>query len=126
MNKEMKNNFFVLRPSAIEGIGVVTDYKIKKNEKMYLWGSNNDIRMIRYPKGKERSMCIRFCVEVEPNIYCCPRSFNQMSIGWYLNHSDNPNAAITDKYAIALRMINKGEEITIDYNTLSRIPNINP
>ena len=50
--------------------------------------------------------------------YYCPRSFTRVDVGWYLNHSDNPNAAHTDWEYFALRPIKDGEEITIDYRTL--------
>lgn len=51
--------------------------------------------------------------------YSAPKNFNRMSIGWYLNHSDTPNAYHDENHVYyALRIIKNGEEITIDYNLL--------
>lgn len=119
-----KGIWLVLRPSKIEGVGVFTETAVPKGGRISVWGDKGDIRLVKKPSGRRLKMCKRYCVEISQNVFCCPRFFNQMSIGWYLNHSDSPNARITDKYAVALRYIKSGEEITIDYRTLSEIPNI--
>jgi SET domain-containing protein len=41
-----------------------------------------------------------------------------MEVGWFLNHSDKPNAYHENYEYYALRDIKEGEEITIDYNSL--------
>ncbi len=41
-----------------------------------------------------------------------------MEIGWYVNHSNTPNAHHLNYKYYALRDIKAGEEIVIDYNTL--------
>jgi SET domain-containing protein len=38
-----------------------------------------------------------------------------MSIGWYLNHSKNPNVDVSSNFR-AIRKIRRGEELTIDYS----------
>ena len=48
----------------------------------------------------------------------CPNDFSHMSIGWYLNHSSNPNAEHKNYVYYSIRDIKAGEEILIDYNTL--------
>lgn len=49
-----------------------------------------------------------------------PPHLNNLSVGWYLNHSDRPNAeAGEDGRFRALRRIRKGEELTADYRTFS-------
>jgi SET domain-containing protein len=46
------------------------------------------------------------------------RIFNVITPSWYLNHSDNPSAYSDDQYSFfALRDIEKGEELTLDYRT---------
>jgi len=55
--------------------------------------------------------------------YGCPKSFNALTTSWYLNHSDQPNLAADREYRFyALREINTGEELTVDYNTYSEQP----
>ena len=49
-----------------------------------------------------------------------PPHLNNLSVGWYLNHSDHPNAEAGDDGRFrALRRIRKGEELTADYRTFS-------
>jgi SET domain-containing protein len=47
-----------------------------------------------------------------------PPSLNMLSVGWYVNHSDQPNVAAGDDGRFrTLRRIRKGEELTADYRT---------
>lgn len=49
----------------------------------------------------------------------CPQDFGRMSVGWYANHSDNPNTKIIGDYRyVSVRDIQADEEITIDYKKL--------
>jgi len=112
-------SYLSLRPSKIDGVGVFADQDFVKGEPIYVWGPD-DSREVKNPIGREKEFCEIYCVPIGSDVYCCPKSFNQMSLGWYLNHSDIPNARITDDYAISLRNISLGEEITIDYSTLEK------
>ncbi len=61
-----------------------------------------------------KGFCLVYGVEREE--YCCvPQSFTKMEMGWYLNHSDTPNAGRNDGWR-ALRDIEAGEELTISYS----------
>jgi len=52
-----------------------------------------------------------------------PRTFNMLSVGWYLNHSDRPNVAADDDGRFhTLRRIKRGEELTADYRTFADAP----
>src|SRR4030067_3040691 len=54
--------------------------------------------------------------------YGCPVSFNRINVSWYLNHSSNPNAAVDKNLRVyAVRNINRGEELTLDYTTFMDI-----
>lgn len=62
-----------------------------------------------------------FCV-LEGSWYYCPRSFNLLTVSWYVNHSERPNVYLDPSRSwqwIALRRISKGEELTADYRTYS-------
>lgn len=49
-----------------------------------------------------------------------PRTFNMLSVGWYLNHSNRPNVeADDDGRFYTLRRIRQGEELTADYRTFA-------
>ena len=52
--------------------------------------------------------------------YGVPRSLNNLSVGWYLNHSNRPNVVADDVGRFrSLRRIRKGEELTADYRTFT-------
>ena len=112
-----------LKPSGIHGIGVFTDHLIpkktdihnllfEKNDYKFWWASETDKRTIK--------LLQRYGIKDGKLGYHGPTYLNRMSVGWFLNHSDNPNASRLDKKwrYYALRDIKPGEEITIDYQTL--------
>ena len=100
----------VLKTSTIHGVGVFTTTKIKKGTAPPLF--NRDWVFRKRCTGRQRHYCV-----TTRRGYWCPQNYHRMSIGWYLNHSDTPNcsSATTPK---ALRHIQSGEELTIDYDKL--------
>jgi SET domain-containing protein len=112
---------FILKPSSIEGIGVFALSHIPQGALLNLFDST-DYRLIsRHKAGSfPKSVLETFCVEDSAG-YHCPADFHRMSVGWYLNHSEQPNAGGTRENYYALRDISEGEEITIDYATLSAV-----
>jgi hypothetical protein len=62
-----------------------------------------------------------FCVFKKGKLLC-PRNFNNLTVGWYLNHSEEPNARCDNEYNfIAIRHIQAGEEITANYGTYGEL-----
>ena len=52
--------------------------------------------------------------------YGCPQNFNQLTMAWYMNHSDTPNVEIDENYDFRASIeIKDGEELTINYKTFS-------
>lgn len=52
-----------------------------------------------------------------------PRHLNRLSVGWYVNHSDTPNAIAGDDGRFRSRCrIRRGEEVTADYRTFADEP----
>ena len=109
---------FILKP-AKHGVGVFAVHDIK--EGMYL-------RLFR-DEGLPYNIAIDRNIKDVPKLFhshCvsrgevlkCPSDFGRMEIGWYLNHSETPNAYHIDYIYRAKRDIKSGEEITIDYNSL--------
>lgn len=110
---------FVLKPSE-HGVGVFAVHDISKGEHLRL-----------FPNESEPRTCVANQVPELFQEYClgrgetllCPEDFGCMSIGWYLNHSSNPNAVPDEELRwYALRDIRAGEEIVIDYNSLKEPP----
>jgi hypothetical protein len=60
---------------------------------------------------------LKYCEAEENERWRTPDDFNRMEIGWYMNHSFEPNAyrREADEF-YALRDIVAGEEILVDYN----------
>jgi len=58
-----------------------------------------------------------FCI-IQNNKYGCPRNFNQLTVAWYLNHSEYPNVTCNKDFNfVAKKEIRKGDELTVDYRT---------
>ncbi len=109
---------FVLRPGA-HGVGVFATHAIAKGAPLRLFGDHADageeVRILKRSDIPESF--IQHCI-IEGNELHCPMDFGKMQIGWYLNHSKEPNAIHTDFLYFAARDIAADEEILIDYNSL--------
>ena len=107
---------FILKPSTVEGIGVFASHKIAKGTYLKLFCSKEKVRKIPAQKLKGNYF-IRYCLDEGKTLFA-PENFGRMSVGWYLNHSNKPNAAHKNYRYYSLKEIRAGEEITIDYNSL--------
>jgi SET domain-containing protein len=109
---------FILKP-ADHGVGVFATHNIKQETYLRLFGDDhnteNQIRRLRKTDVSQEFQ--EYCISRENEIIC-PKDFGCMPVGWYLNHSHNPNAIHRDYHYYSLRDIFEGQEITIDYNTL--------
>lgn len=113
---------FVLAPSKIHGIGVFATHNIKKGTKLRLFSEEDpryisiDSPLLNSPLKKK--FCETYCVK-DADGYYCPLDFGKKEIGWHLNHSKVANAYHIEYIYYALKDIDEGEEITIDYGTLN-------
>jgi SET domain-containing protein len=110
----------ILKPSAISGIGVFASRDIAMNKQVF-------------PKfyPKEAKICdippefLAFCIFLDDKKCLCPKDFDHMEIGWYLNHSKNPNVEKrADGNVYTIRFIKAGEEILIDYDQFNEPENL--
>lgn len=107
----MTNEFsFTLGPSPIDGVGVFATHAIEENAELRMFAPD-DISW----RSEFLPPTFYKHVVVELSSTMCPQDFGRMSVGWYLNHSDDPNAAHKDYRYFALRDIEPGEEVTINY-----------
>jgi hypothetical protein len=102
-------------PSAIHGVGVFAVTPIALNARVQLW-SEEELRFIAKPvDGYLAEMVRTYGVEVNDG-YWCPKDFNRCEIGWYINHSADPNMTYADDVTlVAVRKIGRGEELTVNY-----------
>ena len=112
---------FVLKPSSAGGIGVFATHGIRQGTLLGLFPVG-ETRLISHAEQAANPRLRRFCqfygVEFEGATSVAP-NFGAMSVGWHLNHSENPNAAHNETWEYhATRDIAAGEEVTIDYRAL--------
>lgn len=119
MEKVTTHHSFILRPSLIKsaGVGVFSLQDIAKDTYMEL-----------FLKDFQEEILDEQEVPKELRIYCpyqgcgkilCPKFFNRMDIGNYLNHSNHPNLKYEKgKGYFALRDIKAGEELLANYREL--------
>ncbi|MDG6917086.1 MAG: SET domain-containing protein [Nitrososphaerota archaeon] len=55
-----------------------------------------------------------YTIQVDYDSYVVPK---RRGLGWYLNHSCNPNCVISGMSVVTTRGVRKGEELTFDYST---------
>jgi hypothetical protein len=107
---------FILK-AAKYGVGVFATHDIKKGTYLRLFNEENvEVSRLRNKKDVPE-VFQEYCVD-RGDMLLCPSDFGHMEVGWYLNHSKDPNAYHKDYNYYALRDIKEGEEIIIDYNTL--------
>jgi hypothetical protein len=115
-----------LQKSDHHGIGVFAILDIPESTNVFA-GDTNKVREIdkndmTYVQPEIRQLYEDFCVWKEGKIKG-PTNFNNLTVGWYLNHSDAPNVKFNDEFDfIATRLIKKGEELTADYRTYDDRP----
>ncbi len=112
---------FLIRPSPRDGVGVFCTHGIRKGARLRLFPGPGP-RFVPHDTSAGEPLLAafsrRFGLEYEEGCWV-PPDFGCMEIGWYLNHSDTPNAYHDGSYEyFAGRNIAAGEEITIDYRTL--------
>lgn len=110
-----------LAPSKIEGVGCFADMRIRKGEYVRTW-LPEDTRFVTLAKANaspHRMLFKRFGIRTG-NGYWAPANFLRISVGWYMNHSEDPNLQSDDGDVTyyALRTIEPGEEVTMDYRRM--------
>ena len=114
-----------IAPSKIHGVGVIAIRNIPKGTKIFpeddselIWKKRSALKLDKLPL-EFKQLYNQFClIKDKGETYGCPKSFNLMTVAWYLNHSKNPNVGCDEDYTFfALKDIEKGEELAADYHT---------
>ncbi len=116
-----------LKPSStIGGVGVFAIRDIPKETNIFS-GDTTAMREIDQKDLKHADPALKklycdFCVFKDGKIMG-PVNFNSLTVGWYLNHSRQPNVRCGADYDFfAMRDIKDGEELTVDYSTFDDRP----
>ena len=111
--------------SNIHGVGVFAIADIPKDTDPFKHDYNEYKKykaddLMKGISPEHKKLYDDFCVFDGPIVWV-PKSFNSISVGWYLNNSKTPNmrAHPDGEYFFAIRDIKKGEELTVDYDTYS-------
>ena len=79
----------VIKPSPLGGVGVFATQDIPKNTLLF----TNPFK-IRLLKSKDVSAeFMQYCARINDEDLLGPERFDRMEIGWYINHSFEPNVA---------------------------------
>jgi SET domain-containing protein len=118
--REMNEFSFILGPSSIidAGIGVFATRDIATGSRLDLFPPGYISR--RRHESEIDLQFIKYCDAEEDGYWRTPDDFSRMEVGWYLNHSFEPNATCKEADEFyALRDIAAGDEVLIDYNELN-------
>ena len=127
MNKSLPHAgvFTRLKPSPIHGVGVFAIRRIEKGTRLFkdadkiIWVDEKEVRHL--PEVIKK-LYNDFAI-IKNGKYGCPSNFNNLTMAWYLNDSDDPNVAVDEEYnMLVLRNIEEGEELTIDSAKFSEQP----
>lgn len=118
--KNKTNHFsFILKPSTIKdaGVGVFILHDIAKDTYMELFLENFQ-EELREEKDIPEELQ-GYCLDHESDKLLCPKFFNRMDIGNYINHSENPNLRYEKgKGYYAKRDIKAGGKLFANYREL--------
>jgi hypothetical protein len=117
-------NLYTRIGRATHGVGVIAIRDIPPGTELFMgdYGATvripvDEVEAIEDPEI--RRMYLDFCPE-ERAAFIAPADFNQLTMGWHVNHSDSPNVAVGPGMKfISSRLIPRGEELTTDYASYS-------
>lgn len=121
------NTYVMLRPSPVEGIGVfaVQDIQLGCRD-MFTKPAPDDewvtvsMKEVEELPAHARLMVANYCLFDNENYFIPGHGLKRIDLSLFLNHSDAPNImSVHDgDYFEALRDIQAGEELLIDYGTI--------
>lgn len=124
---------FELKPSPYGGIGVFATHDISEGTRVF-----DQKVAARVMKIEDIPPPLRkFCIYVNEHEALCPERFDRLELAWFVNHSERPNikadkipspsdiaeaqkllAFLQSRKHFAVKDIEAGDEILIDYNLL--------
>jgi len=119
---------FMLKPSSLGGVGVFATHDIPAGTVLF----DQMKHKIRRLKIKDvPAELIQYCVYINDEECICPERFDRMEIGWFINHSSEPNIGYPKEMSnvhvmdeiksefCTIKDIKAGDEILMNYNDLN-------
>jgi hypothetical protein len=122
-NLPHENLYTRIKPSA-HGVGVFAIRDVPQGTALFVGDLTATVDVDKtfveaIPDPEIKRMYIDFCPIIDGN-FRAPADFNRMTMGWHINHSDNPNVAVVgDLQFVADQHIFAGQELTVDYTRYS-------
>jgi len=117
MRSKTDHQSFILKPSSINGVGVFILHDIA--EDTYLELFREDFQEELRDEADVPEELQGLCLNHESGKLLCPKFFNRLDIGNYVNHSNDSNMRYeSGKGYFAKRDIKAGEELLADYREL--------
>ena len=118
MRTNTDHQSFILKPSkVVNGVGVFLLHDVAEGTYLELFRKDFQEELLDEEDVPEELR--GFCLNRESGKLLCPKYFNRMDMGNYVNHSENANMRYEkDKGYFAKRDIETGEELFADYKEL--------
>jgi uncharacterized protein len=117
-------NLYTRIRTSPKGVGLFAIRNIPQGTKLFVGDVGHTVKIAlseveKIPESEVRQMYIDFCPVIGDH-FIAPSDFNQMTMSWYLNHSDNPNVVVIPKLQfVTVTFVAAGQELTADYTTYS-------
>lgn len=122
------DTYAMLKPSSIHGIGVFAIRHIPKGCRTIFSSGVGDWKKISFEEVEKLPVAVRnlvetYCLFDEENYFVPDYGFKLMDLALYLNHSHTPNLISINEgeYFEAIRDIEPGEELLVNYETIADV-----
>lgn len=117
---------FFLQPSNIKGIGVFAAHDIPKGTPLF----QKKCTLRKFKTKDVPPVFVKYLIHIDDEYSFGPERFDCIEVGWFINHSHDPNIAIRSKKntpnqeqvindtLYAIKDIKAGDELFVDYNYL--------
>lgn len=122
MKTNTNHESFILKPSTINGVGVFLLHNVTQGTYLELFREDfeEEVREVHDVPEELQG----YCLHREDGKLLCPKMFNRLGIGNYINHSENANMRYENgKGYFAKRDIKAGEELLANYRELPESEN---
>jgi hypothetical protein len=117
-------NLYTRIKASSKGVGLFAIRDIPCGTKLFVGDVGHTVKIPVFDidsidDPEVRRMYIDFCPVVD-NHFVAPSDFNQMTMSWYLNHSETPNVMVSPELQLSTStFVAAGDELTADYKTYS-------